>query len=344
MVVSCGAKILDNREIPQHPGYDRSISKTSGTPLILSSCSYFYTVKAAEKNLIVIVGPTAVGKTAVAVKVAEYFHTEILSADSRQFYRELTIGTAKPSKEELQQIKHHFIDSHSITEKYDAAQYARDARELLLRLFMELDQVVVCGGSGLYIKALLEGFDDIPDVPDEIRYQISQRYREQGITYLQQALRELDPEGMTRIDSQNPARLMRALEVVMGTGQPIASFQQGEKHMLPYRVIKIGLELEREELYQRIDERMDKMIEAGLFEEAKQLYHFRQHNALQTVGYQEIFDYLDGQYDYAEAIRLLKRNSRRYAKRQLTWFRRDAEINWFNPANIDGIIAFINQC
>lgn len=296
-----------------------------------------------HKRLIVIVGPTAVGKTDMALKLAKYFNTEIISADSRQFFKELTIGTAKPSAEELSKAPHHFINSHSITEEYDAARYADDALDLIYQLFEKYDYLVVCGGSGLYIKALLEGFDDIPEVPDNIREDITSHYRANGLEWLQVKLQELDPGHWQTVDQHNPARLMRALEVVMATGKSISSFQTKQKRQLPFQVIKIGLELEREFLYKRIDDRMDSMIENGLFEEAKALYPFRHHQALQTVGYKEIFDFLDGFYDREEAVRLLKRNSRRYAKRQLTWFKRDAENTWVKPDQWELIVDLTEQ-
>ena len=283
------------------------------------------------KRLIVIVGPTAVGKTAVAIRLAKHFNTEIISADSRQIYKELEIGTAKPTQAELNQVQHHFINSHSIQEDYDAAQYGNDAMALIHQLFEKYDTLILCGGSGLYIKALLEGFDDIPEVPDEVRDQLIEDFESKGLLWLQNKMRELDPDHFKRIDQKNPVRLMRALEVKIATGNSIASFQTSAKKSLPFKVVKIGLELDRAELYKRIDSRMDHMIQEGLFEEAKRFYKVKHLNALQTVGYREIFDYLDGQYDREEAVRLLKRNSRRYAKRQLTWFKRDEEIVWFKP-------------
>jgi tRNA dimethylallyltransferase len=295
-----------------------------------------------EHKLIVIVGPTAVGKTAVAIEVAERLKTEIISADSRQIYKELTIGTAKPDEAELQRVPHHFINSHSIQEDYDAASYGREALALIHQLFETHTHLVLCGGSGLYVKAVLEGFDDIPDVPDEIREQLTENFEKHGIAWLQEQMRQLDPEHFATLDQQNPHRLMRALEVKIGTGQSIAFFRKQTTLEHPFQVIKIGLELPREVLYKRIDDRMDQMIAAGLFEEAQQLYPYRNHNALQTVGYQEIFNYIDNQYDRVEAIRLLKRNSRRYAKRQLTWFKRDEETVWMNPQDIQAIVNLIN--
>ena len=297
----------------------------------------------SQKKLVIIVGPTAVGKTAVAISVASYFRTEIISADSRQIFKELAIGTAKPTSAELQQVKHHFIDSQSIHDTYDAAQYGEDALALVNELFKNHDYLVVCGGSGLYVKALLEGFDDIPEVPEGIREELQQHFEKSGLVWLQQKMMELDPNHFNKIDNQNPVRLMRALEVRIATGKSIAEFQGKSKRILPYQVIKIGLELEREMLYQRINERMDAMIANGLFEEAVTFYPHKHLNALQTVGYQEIFDFLDNLYDKEEAIRLLKRNTRRYAKRQLTWFKRDEEIKWFKPDDLEKIITCIQK-
>lgn len=290
-----------------------------------------------------MVGPTAVGKTEVAIHLAQHFASEVISADSRQFFRELMIGTAKPTKVELSSVRHHFIDTRSIVEDYDAARYAEDALSIIHNRFKSLDYLVVCGGSGLYIKALLEGFDLIPTIPDTIRKDITQHYREMGMAWLQEKMKEHDPAYYAVIDQRNPARLMRALEVVLATGNSIATYHEKKHRDLPFTVIKIGLERERDELYARIDTRMDVMIEQGLFEEAESLYRYRHHNALRTVGYKEIFDFMEGKYDRQEAIRLLKRNSRRYAKRQLTWFKRDEEIIWMNPANIDEIIQRVAE-
>lgn len=291
-----------------------------------------------RKKVIVIAGPTAVGKTAVAIVVARHFQTHIVSADARQFFREMTIGTAKPTDQELQAVPHHFINSHSITQPYDAAVYGNDALARIHEVLLTHDEVVLCGGSGLYIKAVLDGFDHIPDVDPAIRQQLQREYEESGLESLQRKMRELDPEQYARMDVRNPQRLMRALEVVIGTGRSIASYQQRSRRTHAFDVVRIGLELPREELYHRIDVRMDTMIAEGLFEEAAALYPYRSQNALQTVGYQEIFDFMDGKYDRAEAIRLLKQHSRQYARRQLTWFKRDPEMTWLHPANINDII------
>lgn len=297
-----------------------------------------------SKTLIVIVGPTASGKTALAINIARHFCAAVVSADSRQFYREMTIGTAKPTPDELRHVPHHFINSHSIIEDYDAAAFGRDALEKIETLFQEKDYVVLCGGSGLYIRAVLDGFDDIPAISTAVREEINAAYEEYGLSWLQERMAEEDPDHYTKIDRNNPHRLIRALEVKRGTGFSIGHFQTGEsKRLHDFCVVKIGLALPRDLLYERIDSRMDAMIAAGLFEEAKALYPFREHQALQTVGYKEIFGFIDGEYDREEAIRLLKRNSRRYAKRQLTWFRRDAEIIWFEIPDEETIIAHISK-
>lgn len=286
-----------------------------------------------NSKLIVIVGPTAVGKTALAMRVAKQLKTEILSADSRQIYKELEIGTAKPTAAELAEVSHHFINSHSIQETFNAANFGIQASKLLEELSHQHEYVVVCGGSGLYIKGLLEGFDEMPQVENGVREKIIQLYQQNGLVWLQDQVKKLDPAYFETVDVQNPQRLMRALEVIESTDKPFSAWQLKSKRVLPYQVIKIGLELERDQLYARIDARMDAMIEAGLFEEASKFYPQKQLNALQTVGYKEIFDFMDGLYDKEEAVRLLKRNSRHYAKRQLTWFKRDEEIKWFGSAD-----------
>ena len=292
----------------------------------------------SSKTLIVIVGPTAVGKTALAIRLAKYFHTEIISADSRQIYKELDIGTAKPTVEELSAIRHHFINTKSITEEYDAGTYAVEAREVIDQLFIKCNSVVMCGGSGLYVKAVLEGFDNLPDIPNAMRLRIIEEYNLKGLSWLQEEVSIQDPDYFEVVDRQNPQRLMRALEIIRTTGNTFSGYRTKEKIELPFKVVKIGLELDRLELYNRIDNRMDSMINNGLFEEAEKFFTFRHHNSLQTVGYQEIYSFFEGLYDREEAIRLMKRNSRRYAKRQITWFKKDTEIKWFAPANYQGIV------
>ena len=284
-----------------------------------------------KKKLIVIVGPTAVGKTPLAIELAKELGTEIISADSRQIFRELEIGTTKPTKEELAQVRHHFINIKSITEEYNAALFGKEARDAIDLLFETKGIAVMCGGSGLYVKAALEGFDQIPTIEVGIRDKINQEFEEKGLAWLQGQVQEIDPDYFSVVDTKNPQRLIRALEVSYSSGKPFSSWRNKQVTSLPFQVMKIGLELPREELYHRIDKRMDEMIEKGLFEEAEKFYPQRQLNSLQTVGYQEIFGFLDGLYDKEESIRLLKRNSRNYAKRQMTWFKKDKEINWYRP-------------
>ncbi|HMR55961.1 MAG TPA: tRNA (adenosine(37)-N6)-dimethylallyltransferase MiaA [Cyclobacteriaceae bacterium] len=295
-----------------------------------------------NKKLIVIVGPTAVGKTALAIQLAKHFQTEIVSADSRQIYRELEIGTAKPSAEELSQIKHHFINSHSIHDDYNAGTYGRDALVLINSLFERYNNLILCGGSGLYVRAVLEGFDEMPPVPEGIREQINKEYEANGLAWLQAQVKQVDPEYFEEVDIQNPHRLIRALELNRAWQKPMHELRKKKKLKHSFQVIKIGIELNREDIYKRIDARMDDMIASGLFEEAEKFYPLRNLNALQTVGYREIFGFMDNLYNKEEAIRLLKRNSRHYAKRQLTWFRKDQEIVWFDGSKPGKIEAFIN--
>jgi tRNA dimethylallyltransferase len=296
-----------------------------------------------SKRLIVLVGPTAVGKTTVAIQLAGHFKTEVVSADSRQIYKELEIGTAKPTEQELKQIKHHFINTHSIEQTYDAGSYERDALERIDELFKKYDTLILCGGSGLYVKAVLEGFDEMPEIPAGTRAKIMNEYELKGLTWLQEKVREVDPDYFSEVDIKNPHRLVRALELHSAEGKSLKELRTKRKVNRPFEVVKIGLEVEREELYRRIDSRMDEMIATGLFEEAEQFYPKQNLNALQTVGYREIFGFIEKQYDREEAIRLLKRNSRRYAKRQLTWFNRDKEIKWFNPNQVTEMISLLDS-
>lgn len=295
----------------------------------------------SDKKLIVVAGPTAVGKTAVSIQLAKMLETAIVSADSRQIFREMTIGTAKPSRDELREVPHYFIDSASVAEDYDAARYAADALTVIQDLFAKKNRVILCGGSGLYIKGVCEGFDEMPSVPDDLRDRLVEKFRAEGLSWLQQQLLEKDPEALRSIDRNNPHRLIRALEVKMSSGQSILTFRKNKKQERNFDIVKVGLELPREELYARIDKRMDDMIAGGLFEEARSLYPLREKNALQTVGYQEIFAYLENAYNKEECIRLLKRNSRRYAKRQLTWFKKDPEFRWFRPAEVGAIARYV---
>ena len=289
------------------------------------------------KNLILIVGPTAVGKTALSVLLAKHYNTEIISADSRQFYKELEIGTAKPSAEELNTVKHHLINSHSYKDLVDAGTYERLALEILAELFPKNDIVIAVGGSGLYIQALCEGLDPVDLRDDELRVELSKYSTEE----LQEKLKQLDPEYFEIVDQHNPQRLMRAIEVITLTGKTYTSLRTGKKKDRSFNIIKIGLNDDRAVLYDRINKRVDKMIENGLEEEAKTFYPFKNEYTLQTVGYTEWFDYFDGKHSKLEAIELIKRNSRRYAKRQLTWFNRDQDITWFTVQDLPKIIEHI---
>jgi tRNA dimethylallyltransferase len=296
-----------------------------------------------QKKLIVIVGPTAAGKTALAMQLAAHYHAEIVSADSRQVFREMTIGTAKPDPEQLATVRHHFINSRSIHTPYDAAEYGAEALNCIHTLFQNCRHVILCGGSGMYIRAVCEGLDDMPDVPGEIREQLIANYKGKGIEALQEQMKTLDPLHYENIDIKNPQRLMRALEVILATGRSITFFQKKKRIQHDFNIIKIGIDYPREDLYKRIDARMDEMIAAGLFEEAAQLYAHKNLNALQTVGYQEIFDFMDGMYDRDETVRLLKRNSRRYAKRQMTWFKRDPDVHWVCGPELNTIIQLVDS-
>jgi tRNA dimethylallyltransferase len=296
-----------------------------------------------NKFLIVIVGPTAVGKTALGVRLAKQFETEILSVDSRQFFREISIGTAKPSKNEMEGITHHFIDSHSISENYNVGKFETEAIQLLDELFQKKDIVTMVGGSGLYIDAVCKGFDELPEANPEIRKQIDTIYEEQGIVALQLMLKELDPVYHSQVDLSNPQRLSRALEVCLSAGKPYSALREGKIKSRNFNMIKIGLNTSREVLYDKINQRVDQMMRDGLLEEARSVLPFRNANALQTVGYKELFDHLDGKTDLKTAVDLIKQNTRRFAKRQLTWFRRDADIKWFEPEQIEEIVEYIGK-
>lgn len=293
------------------------------------------------KTLLVIAGPTAVGKTALCVQLAQALKTDVVSVDSRQLYRELSIGTAKPTPDEMKGVLHHFVDSHSITDPVNAGRYERECLAILNRLFQENDAVILSGGTGLYINAVCFGLDDMPPVDPSLREELFTRLQQEGLEKLQDQLRELDPVYAQTADLQNPVRVTRALEVCLSTGQPYSSFRREQPAERPFRSVLIALDRPRAELYTRIDDRMDAMLEAGLLDEVRSLLPFRHLPALQTVGYQEIFPYIDGSYDYEEMVRLLKRNSRRYAKRQLTWFRNQGNYTWFNPTDSEKILEII---
>lgn len=294
------------------------------------------------KYLLVIGGPTASGKTAVAIELARYYNTEIISADSRQFFKEMTIGTAKPSPEERAMAVHHFVDHISIEEPFSVGDFERDALACLERLFQEKKVVILAGGSGLYIRALCEGLDQFPDIDPEIRTQLNLDFETKGLAFLQQELQACDPDYFAVVDTNNPKRLIRALEVYRGSGQSYSSFRKGNQVKRPFQPIYIQLEWERALLYERINKRVDLMLAAGLLEEAQSLYPSKHLNALQTVGYQELFDYFDKKTSLEEAIELIKRNSRRYAKRQLTWLRKNDFWKGFKPQDLEAMKQYID--
>ncbi len=296
------------------------------------------------KRLIVIVGPTGCGKTALSIRLAEYFHAPILSTDSRQFYRGLAIGTAQPTAEELQRAEHHFIADRAITDEVNCGRYEVMALERLETLFQRHDTVIAVGGSGLYVRALCEGMDDLPEADERLRTTLAARLAQEGLPALCEELARLDPVYHAQVDRSNPARVMRALEVCLQTGVPYSTLRTGARRARPFRILKIGVDLPREVLYERIDRRVELMMQEGLEEEARAVYPYRALNALQTVGYKELFAYFDGTCSLNEAVALIQRNSRRYAKRQLTWFRRDAEVVWFRPDADSEIIHHVESC
>lgn len=296
------------------------------------------------KRLVVIVGPTGCGKTALSIRLAEHFRAPIISTDSRQFYRGLPIGTAQPTAEELARAEHHFIASHELTDEINCGRYEVMALERLEELFRKHDTVVAVGGSGLYVRALCEGMDDLPEADEHLRADLMQRLEKEGVASLAEQLKTLDPTYYEVVDRQNPSRVMRALEVCLQTGVPYSSLRTGRRRERPFTIIKIGIDLPREELYGRIDRRVELMMEEGLEAEARAVYPHRALNALQTVGYKELFAHFDGAITKEEAVALIQRNSRRYAKRQLTWFRRDAEVEWYRPDDDEAMIRHIEAC
>jgi tRNA dimethylallyltransferase len=293
-----------------------------------------------NKNLIVVLGPTGVGKTDITVDLAHQLGCEIISADSRQFYREMRIGTAVPSDYQLSAVKHHFIRFIPVDSYYSSSLFERDVLNLLPEIFIRKNVAIMAGGSGMYIDAVCHGIDDIPDVEQEIRNKYNAMYLESGIEGLRRALRLLDPEHYNNVDLKNHKRIIRALEICESTGKPYSSFLLSRKRERDFSIIKIGLSRGREELYQRINLRVDQMVAEGLEKEARELYRFKSLNALNTVGYREFFDFFDGRISKEKAIELIKRNSRRYAKRQITWWAKDKEIHWFHPDQKDEILKF----
>jgi len=296
-----------------------------------------------DKYLIVIMGPTAVGKTEVAINIAKEFKTEIVSADARQFYKEMNIGTAKPSDEQLKEVKHHLINSLNIIDNYNAGSFEKDALKVLDSIYKHHNIVVMVGGSGLYINAVCYGIDEMPETNTDTRISLSEKYSKEGLQSLVDELKQVDPDYYEKVDKANPHRIIRALEVFRNTGLPYSTFLNKEKKLRPFKVIKIGLDMDRKELYKRINNRVDLMIEKGLEKEVKSLSDQKLCNSMQTVGYSEWFDYFDGKISIDRVIELIKQNSRRYAKRQMTWFRKDKDIKWFLPEKRDEIVDNIKE-
>jgi tRNA dimethylallyltransferase len=294
-----------------------------------------------QKYLIVLTGPTGIGKSGIGVKLAQHFGTEIVSSDSRQIYKELSIGTAVPGVDELAAAKHYFIQTHSVIENYNASRYENDALNIINSLFENHNLVLLVGGSMLYIDAVCKGIDIMPDADPEIRKSLKNKLKTEGLESLRFQLKKLDPDYYDSVDLKNPNRIIHALEICIMTGKPYSSFRSNPKKERPFSIIKIGLNCEREKLHHKINTRVEKMIDAGLEEEARKFYHLKHLNSLNTVGYREFFSYFEGDITRETAIELIKRNSRRYARKQLTWFRNDNEMNWFEPEQIDDIIAFI---
>lgn len=293
--------------------------------------------------LIVVIGPTAIGKTELSLRIAETFGCDILSCDSRQFFKEIPIGTAAPTSEELSRAKHYFVGNKSIQDSYTVGDFEKDALKTLNDIYQSKNIAVLVGGSGLYVDAVIKGLDEFPDVDDSVRDAVKSDYESFGLSYLQEQVAKLDPEYYAKVDQSNPQRLMRALEICRGTGNSFSSFRQNKLSKRDFETIIIGLEAPRELVYDRINQRVDLMIQNGLLEEAKAVYPFKELNALQTVGFRELFNYFDGNTTLEEAINLIKQNSRRFAKRQITWFKRTENTNWFSYNDTENILSFLKK-
>ncbi|MEN8227268.1 MAG: tRNA (adenosine(37)-N6)-dimethylallyltransferase MiaA [Bacteroidota bacterium] len=296
-----------------------------------------------DKTLVVLAGPTAVGKTVCGIEIASHFKTEIISADSRQIYRETTIGTAVPSPEELALVHHHFIQTISLTETYNASIYEHQVLDRLSQLFEKHDLVLMVGGSGLYIDAVCRGIDDLPSIDPAVRNNLLKRFEEEGLETLTRELLKLDPVSYHRVDLRNHMRVLKALEVSIQTGKPYSSFLSATRKERSFRILRVALNMDREILYNRINLRVDKMMESGLLSEVEQLQHLRSYRAMKSVGYRELFKYLDGELLLEEAVDLIKRNSRKFARKQLTWFRKEDRYQWYSPDNTQQIIHWIEE-
>ena len=296
-----------------------------------------------KKTLLVLLGPTGVGKTEISLQMSEHFNCPIISSDSRQFFRELKIGTAAPNSTQLNRAKHFFIGSHSIFDEYNAGQYELDVIQLLNELFRIHDVVMLVGGSMMYIDAVCNGIDDIPSIHPETRNFWLKQYEEYGLEYIQKELSKIDPVHYDQVDKQNAKRILHALEICSMTGKPYSDLRKGKRKKRNFDILKIGLTRPRPELYERINDRVDEMMTEGLLDEAKQFYEFRHLNTLNTVGYKEIYEYLDESWTLDFAVNMIKQDTRRYAKRQMTWFNRDKEIKWFHPSDNEGIISFVDN-
>lgn len=297
----------------------------------------------SKPTLIVLIGPTGIGKTDLSLNIAEHYNTEIISADSRQLYADLKIGTAAPTPEQLARVKHHFVGTLQLTDYYSAAQYEAEVMKKLDELFKRHSVIVLTGGSMMYVDAVCKGIDDIPTVDEETRKTLMQHYENVGLERLCAELKILDPDYYDIVDKKNPKRVIHALEICYMTGQTYTSFRTSQTKERPFNIIKVGLRREREELYARINKRVDIMMEDGLLEEAKSVYQYKNLNSLNTVGYKEMFKYLDGEWELPFAIEKIKQNSRIYSRKQVTWFKRDTDITWFHPDDTDNIMSFIEE-